>query len=227
MPDPDEAAPTSAVRHQLPTAAGVQESTSAHIRQRLPLSSRPAAADPPPPAFPKSILDLASMVTRAPSHGTHLSALHQHRLQAKPRSEILGQKSSSTIFRPASSQASTLDHAPITHQWLDLAMPASAFHLPAACPNGHHPKQQTHLQVQAARTHQAASITFIFAADRKNNLSDPWQIYIGKHRAAEPTDDIAYQIPVPPYDRPSSIPKGNLQSLHHQRGQNSSPNHVD
>ncbi|KAL5979258.1 hypothetical protein ACLOJK_019156 [Asimina triloba] len=69
--------------------------------------------------------------------------------------------------------------------------------------------------------------TFIFAADRKNNLSDPWQIYIGKHRAAEPTDDIAHQIPVPPYDRPSSIPKGNLRSLHHQRGQNSSPNHVD
>ncbi|KAL6004656.1 hypothetical protein ACLOJK_005211 [Asimina triloba] len=30
---------------------------------------------------------------------------HQHRLQAKPRSEIVGQKSSSTIFRPAADQA--------------------------------------------------------------------------------------------------------------------------
>ncbi|KAL5979804.1 hypothetical protein ACLOJK_038915 [Asimina triloba] len=38
--------------------------------------------------------------------------------------------------------------------------------------------------------------TFFFAADRKNNLSDPWQIYIGKHRAAEPTDDIAHQISI-------------------------------
>ncbi|KAL5979104.1 hypothetical protein ACLOJK_019001, partial [Asimina triloba] len=45
MPDPDEAAPTSAVRHQLSTAAGVQEPASAHIRQRLPLSSEPAAPD--------------------------------------------------------------------------------------------------------------------------------------------------------------------------------------
>ncbi|KAL6003835.1 hypothetical protein ACLOJK_004381 [Asimina triloba] len=33
--DPDEAAPTSTVRHQLPTAAGVQEPASAHIIQHL------------------------------------------------------------------------------------------------------------------------------------------------------------------------------------------------
>ncbi|KAL5989002.1 hypothetical protein ACLOJK_027104 [Asimina triloba] len=37
---------------------------------------------------------------------------------------------------------------------------------------------------------------FFFAADRKNNLSDPWQIYMGKHRAVEPTDDIAHQISI-------------------------------
>ncbi|KAL6000457.1 hypothetical protein ACLOJK_024153, partial [Asimina triloba] len=33
--DPDEAAPNSTVRHQLPTAAGVQEPASAHIIQHL------------------------------------------------------------------------------------------------------------------------------------------------------------------------------------------------
>ncbi|KAL6000785.1 hypothetical protein ACLOJK_006511 [Asimina triloba] len=34
MPDLDGATPTSAVRHQLPTAAGVQEPASAHIIER-------------------------------------------------------------------------------------------------------------------------------------------------------------------------------------------------
>ncbi|KAL5979103.1 hypothetical protein ACLOJK_019000 [Asimina triloba] len=38
-----------------------------------------------PPPFPKSILDLASMVTRAPSHGTHLSTLHQPEPASSPQ----------------------------------------------------------------------------------------------------------------------------------------------
>ncbi|KAL6003707.1 hypothetical protein ACLOJK_004253 [Asimina triloba] len=37
---------------------------------------------------------------------------HQHRLQAKPRSKIVGQKSSSTIFQPAADQANPSSKGP-------------------------------------------------------------------------------------------------------------------
>ncbi|KAL6002629.1 hypothetical protein ACLOJK_022848, partial [Asimina triloba] len=106
-PNPDGLKPIS-----LSVISCRRQQASAHIRQLLPLSSEPAATasrsarhqtaasarhaqiqpssslfheltNPPP--FPKSILDLASMVTRAPSHGTHLSAHHQPKPASAPQ----------------------------------------------------------------------------------------------------------------------------------------------